>query len=177
MTSTPAIRLLAADDLGHHLLALSDILTCCVQAGASVGFILPFDQDAAASFWQGQVFPAVQRGEALLFGAFQRDSLVGTVQLRPAMPANQPHRADVGKLLVHPQARRAGIGRALMTALEAEACRLQKRLLLLDTRSGDPSQHLYESLGYRVAGSVPGFCLHPNGEAFESTTYLYKTLP
>lgn len=176
MTSTLTIRLLAADDLNQHLAALSNILTRSVQAGASVGFILPFDQDAAAAFWADQVFPAVRRGEALLFGAFQREKLVGTVQLRPALPANQPHRADVGKLLVHPQCRRGGIGRALMTALETEACRLQKRLLLLDTRSDDPSQRLYESLGYQVAGSVPGFCLHPNGEAFEPTTYLYKTL-
>jgi ribosomal protein S18 acetylase RimI-like enzyme len=173
----PTIRQLTAPELAQHCPALSDILVTTVEAGASVGFILPFTADDAAAFWNNRVFPAVQRGDVRLFGAFvQDDVLVGTVQLSLAMPANQPHRADVAKLLVHPRARRAGLGRSLMLTLEAEARQLGKTLLVLDTRSGDPSQRLYESLGYRVAGSVPGFCRHPSAEIYEATTYLYNAL-
>ncbi|WP_241525827.1 GNAT family N-acetyltransferase [Pseudophaeobacter leonis] len=122
------------------------------------------------------MFGAVQRGDVLLFGAFIDAQLQGTVQLGLALPPNQPHRADVGKLLVDPTDRRAGLGRALMQHLEAKARHLGKTLLLLDTRSGDPSQLLYESLGYHTAGSVPGFCRHPSTQQFEPTTFLYKAL-
>lgn len=170
------IRQLSSAELPGHLAALTDILVKTVEAGASVGFVLPFPPGEAASFWQDKVFPAVQRSDVLLFGAFLEGRLLGTVQLSVALPPNQPHRADVGKLLVHPDARRAGLGRALMQQLEAEARRLGKTLLLLDTRSGDPSQRLYESLGYQVAGSVPGFCRHPSAARFEPTTFLYKAL-
>ena len=170
------IRQLSGDDLQEHLAALTDILVKTVEAGASVGFILPFPPEEAASFWKKKVFGAVQRGDVLLFGAFLNGQLQGTVQLGLALPPNQPHRADVGKLLVHPTARRTGLGRALMQQLEAKARHLGKTLLLLDTRSGDPSQLLYESLGYQVAGSVPGFCRHPSTQRFEPTTFLYKAL-
>jgi ribosomal protein S18 acetylase RimI-like enzyme len=170
------IRQLSSAELPGHLATLTDILVKTVEAGASVGFVLPFPPEAAASFWQDKIFTAVQRSDVLLFGAFLEGQLQGTVQLSVALPPNQPHRADVGKLLVHPDARRAGLGRALMQQLEAEARRLGKTLLLLDTRSGDPSQRLYESLGYQVAGSVPGFCRHPSAARFEPTTFLYKAL-
>lgn len=170
------IRQLSAAELPGHLAALSDILQKTVEAGASVGFILPFPPEEAASFWQNKVFGAVQRGDTILFGAFLEGQLLGTVQLGVALPPNQPHRADVAKLLVHPMARRAGLGRALMQHLEAKARQLNKTLLLLDTRSGDPSQLLYENLGYQVAGSVPGFCRHPSTQRFEPTTFLYKAL-
>lgn len=172
----PQIRLLPSETLFHHLPALCDILVETVKGGASVGFIQPFDHHKAAHFWKSRVFAAAERGDVLLFGAFLGDELLGTVQLSLALPPNQPHRADVGKLLVHPLARRAGLGRALMCALEAEARKSDKILLVLDTRSGDPSQLLYESLGYQVAGSIPGYCRHPNSETYEATTYLFKRL-
>jgi len=175
-TSSLIIRQLMGAELSQHRKALSQILVQTVAAGASVGFVLPFTSDDADAFWQGRVFPAVERGDTLLFGAFLEEKLQGTVQLVIALPPNQPHRADVAKLLVHPKARRAGLGRALMLALEGEARRLGKVLLVLDTRSGDPSQRLYEKLGYQVAGSIPGFCRHPRTETYEATTYLYKAL-
>lgn len=175
-TATPTIRRLNGADLHQQLDSLSEVLLQTVTAGASVGFILPFTLQDAMAFWRDRVFPAVQRGDTLLFAAFMEGRLQGTVQLVVALPPNQPHRCDVAKLLVHPAARRAGLGRALMLALEAEAQRLGKTLLVLDTRSGDPSQKLYESLGYMVAGTVPGFCRHPAAEVYESTTYLYKAL-
>lgn len=172
----PVIRPLTVEELHHQLPALSEILVETVQAGASVGFILPFTTEAANRFWCQKVFPAVEQNKTLLFGAFLDEALLGTVQLGLDLPPNQPHRADVAKLLVHPMARRAGLGCALMMALETQARDLGKTLLLLDTRSGDPSQRLYEKLGYLVAGSVPGFCRNPSAEIYESTTYLYKQL-
>ena len=173
---THDIRKLRPDDLATHLEALADILFACVVDGASVSFVLPFNRAEARAFWQHKVFPAVQDGETVLFGSFLNGELVGTVQLCLGLPANQRHRGDVAKLLVHPKARRAGLARALMQALEEETRKRGKTLLVLDTRSGDPSQRLYESLGYQVAGSIPGFCKHPTEERFEATTYLFKAL-
>lgn len=170
------IRKLNAPDLKTVHTPLAEILWACVQDGASIGFTLPFTRQEAAHFWRDRVFPAVQHKEAHLFGAFLQGDLVGTVQLHIGLPANQQHRADVAKLLVHPKARRAGAARALMQSLESEARGLGRQLLVLDTRSGDPSQHLYESLGYQVAGSIPGFCRHPAKDSYEATTYLYKAL-
>lgn len=149
------IRQLEKVELHQNLAALSEILQQTVAAGASVGFVLPFTTQDAEAFWRNRVFPAVERSDTLLFGAFLGAQLQGTVQLVVALPPNQPHRCDVAKLLVHPAARRAGLGRALMLALETEARRLGKKLLVLDTRSGDPSQRLYEGLGFQVAGSIP----------------------
>lgn len=173
---THDIRKLHPADLAIHLDALADILLACVADGASVSFVFPFSQAEATTFWLQKVFPAVQNGETVLLGSFLNGELVGTVQLCLGLPANQQHRGDVSKLLVHPKARRAGLARALMQALEEETRKRGKVLLVLDTRSGDPSQRLYESLGYQVAGSIPGFCKHPTEEHFEATTYLYKAL-
>lgn len=170
------IRQIQPDEWGKHIQDLSGILHSTVLGGASVGFIQPFAPKDAAQFWQDKIFPAVAAGQAILFGAFVDQQLRGTVLLDLDLPPNQPHRANVAKLLVHPAARRLGLGRALMQAVEAEARIRSKTLLLLDTRSGDPSQRLYESMGYQVAGVVPGFCRHPEEEVFESTTFLYKPL-
>ena len=171
-----SIQRLFDADLATALPDLTDILHQTVHAGASVGFILPFPPQAAQAFWSDQVFPAVTDGGVHLFVAQSEGRIIGTVQLGLDLPPNQPHRADVRKLLVHPAFRRGGTGRALMQVLEAHAIEMGKRLLLLDTRSDDPSQQLYESMGFRVAGEVPGFCRNPFSEVFEPTTYLYKPL-
>lgn len=155
---------------------LTEILHACVHDGGSVGFILPFDEPTAAQFWSDKVFPAVQCGNSVLFVARVNDHIVGTVQLGLGLPPNQPHRADVLKLLVHPDQRRKGIARALMQTLIGHASELGKSLLVLDTRSGDPSQQLYEDMGFLVAGEIPGFCRNPLRDGFEATCYLYKNL-
>jgi ribosomal protein S18 acetylase RimI-like enzyme len=155
---------------------LAEILQDCVQDGASVGFVRPFTVDAARAYWTASVFPTLRDGRAELFTASASGRTAGTVQLICAAMPNQPHRADVAKLLVHPEARRQGFARALMQALEDRARALGRRLLVLDTRSGDPSQALYQSIGYRVAGEIPGYCLNPATGAAEPTTYLYKPL-
>ena len=155
---------------------LTDTLHACVHYGASVGFVLPFTTQEAADFWQTRVFPMVAAQHATLFVARHEGRVVGTVQLVPAPMPNQPHRADVSKLLVHPDFRRLGLGRALMSALQDKARALSLSLLVLDTRSGDPSQSLYASLGFQVAGEIPEFCRNPFDDRLDPTTYMYKSL-
>ncbi|MFK7753403.1 MAG: N-acetyltransferase family protein [Sedimentitalea sp.] len=155
---------------------LAKTLHATVQDGASVGFILPFSHEDARAFWQADVFPRVQTGAAHLFVARRDARVVGTVQLGLGLPANQPHRADVAKMLVHPEHRRRGIARQLMEHVEARARALGKTLLVLDTRSGDAAGKLYTSQGFEIAGEIPGFCRHPAQDLYEATTYMFKPL-
>lgn len=155
---------------------LTDILHACVLDGASIGFILPFPVDQARSYWKERILPDVQTGALDLFVARENGHVLGTVQLIPAVMPNQPHRADVAKLLVHPNARRRGLGRTLMQALENRAAALGRTLLVLDTRSTDPSRLLYQSLGFQIAGEIPNYCRNPFEDRLEPTTYMYKNL-
>lgn len=155
---------------------LTEILHATVHDGASVGFILPFERGEAQSFWQRRVFPMVENGATDLFVSRLGDRIVGTIQLVPAAMPNQPHRADVSKLLVHPDVRRRGIAGALLQALEARARELRLTLLTLDTRSTDPSLHLYLGQGFQIAGEIPNFCRNPFRDVYEPTTYMYKEL-
>jgi len=155
---------------------LTDILHACVQDGASIGFILPFPPDQAQTYWQHKVRPALRDSALDLFVARGGGRILGTVQLIPAAMPNQPHRADVAKLLVHPKARRQGLGRALMAALQDRAVALGRTLLVLDTRSSDPSRLLYQNLGFTIAGEIPNYCRNPYDERLEPTTYMFKDL-
>ncbi|KIC38201.1 acetyltransferase [Ruegeria sp. ANG-R] len=155
---------------------LADILHACVQTGASIGFILPFSRDDARAYWRDRVRPGLHAGTLDLFAAYGEGRVQGTVQLIPAAMPNQPHRADVAKLLVHPDARRRGLGRALMATLEQRAAELGRTMLVLDTRSSDPSRILYQSLGFRVAGEIPDYCRNPFEDRLEPTTYMFKKL-
>ncbi|WP_425044785.1 N-acetyltransferase family protein [Primorskyibacter sp. S87] len=166
----------STSSLPDRLEDLTEILHACVHAGASVGFVLPFDQADARRYWQDRVFPVITPERNELFSARQNGRVVGTVTLGMDMMPNQPHRADVAKLLVHPEARRQGLGRALMTVLEERAQALGKELLVLDTRSFDPSLSLYLSLGFKIAGEIPDYCRNPFDERLEPTTYMFKRL-
>lgn len=171
------IARLDADGLAAELAALTEVLHASVHAGASVGFVLPFPRAEAAAFWQDQVAPAVRGGARLLWVARRGGALAGTVQLMPATPPNQPHRAEVTKLLVHPEHRRHGVGRALMAELEAGARALGRTLITMDTRTGDPSHRLYRSLGFQDVGELPGWSLDPHDpQKRDPTTFLYKQL-
>jgi len=175
MTGAVVSRL-SADGVARDLAELGALLHACVVAGASIGFVLPFTQDDGEAFWRTKVLPALQGGGRLLWVARQDGRIVGSVQLGIDTPANQRHRADVSKLLVHPAFRRRGIARALMAELEREAARLGRNLLTLDTRTGDLAEPLYASLGYRTAGVIPGYCRDPFGDQLDSTTVMYKAL-
>jgi len=120
--------------------------------------------------------PALQAGSLVLLVARCKDRIAGTVQLDYGTMPNQRHRAEVRKLLVHPEFRRQGIAKALMTELEARASQLQRSLLTLDTRTGDKAEPLYASLGYRTVGVIPGFCRDTIEERLDSATIMYKAL-
>ncbi len=153
---------------------LTDILHRCVHTGASIGFILPFSRDDARAYWRDRVQPELRAETLDLFVAYGDGRILGTVQLIPAAMPNQPHRADVAKLLVHPQARRRGLGRSLMEALHERARELKRTMLVLDTRSSDPSRLLYQSMGFQIAGEIPNYCRNPFEDLLEPTTYMFK---
>lgn len=169
------ITILAAAAAEAALDELADVLHDCVAQGASVNFIQPFPPSAARDFWHRQL-PTLRNGKAVLFVARQAGGIVGTVMLGLDTPPNQPHRADVKKLLVHSRARRQGIARALMQAAETEARQRGLRLLTLDTRHGDSAEPLYHQLGYTLLGIVPGYSLPVAGGPAEACAFFYKTL-
>ena len=174
MNALTDIEELSAEQATTAMEELADVLHACVLEGASVGFILPFEREAALQFWR-KLLPSFQAGARRLLVARREGRIVGTVQLLLDMPANGRHRAEIAKMLVHPSARRQGLARALMEAAEALARRHERTLLLLDTVTGNPAETLYRSLGFQVAGVVPGYALSTEG-AMESTTIMYKQL-
>ena len=176
MSGGSTISMLPADDVPRHLGELGALQHACVMAGASVGFVLPFTPAESEAFWRDEVLPAVRQGGRILWVARTDGRIVGTVQLGCDTPPNQRHRAEVSKLLVHPEFRRRGIARALIAELEREAGRLGRSLLTLDTRTGDGAEPLYASLGYRTAGVIPNYCRDPFADHLDPTTIMYKTL-
>ncbi len=177
---TPAAADIHAIDPAHLLPllpALSQLLKAVVDDGASVSFVQPFSIDAADRFWTLKVAPAVMRGERVLLVAFDNRRVVGSVQLDLDTPPNQPHRAEVSKLLVHPDWRLRGIARALMTRLIDTARARGRTLITLDTRTGDKAEPLYASLGFRSAGVIPGYARDAQDpQKFDGTTYMYLSL-
>jgi GNAT superfamily N-acetyltransferase len=167
------VRILSAAEAERERDALAEVLADCVAGGASVSFMAPFPP-AAAHAWWGGVIASVAADDTVLFGAYVDSALVGTVQLGLDVPPNQPHRADVKKLLVHRGARGRRLGRALMEALEAEARRRGLTLLTLDTAS-EAAERVYEGLGYTRAGVIPGYALWPQGGPCD-TTIFWKAL-
>jgi GNAT superfamily N-acetyltransferase len=153
--------------------ALSQILVDSVASGAAVSFMSPLSRDDAGRFWLRDVKPAVLAGQRVLFGAARDGELIGTVQLLTAMPPNQPHRCEVAKMMVHPRARRLGVGRALMNVALDRARALGKTLVTLDTRTGDVAEPLYKSVGFATAGVIPDFAWDPDGQAKHATTYMF----
>ncbi len=169
------IRQMDGEAARRALDGLCDVLIDCVEGGASVGFMSPYDRAQAAAYWQG-VIPAVETGATLLFAAETADGrLVGTVQIGLQQFPNQPHRADLKKLLVHRDARGAGVARRLMERAEEGALRHDKVLLVLDTATGSPAEEVYRRLGWTAAGIVPDYALYPDGR-YCGTTFYYKRL-
>lgn len=153
---------------------LADILCTCVEAGAAVSFLPPLDVGVARDFYH-RIARDVAANTRVLLAGWVDGVLAGTATLDCATPTNQPHRADVQKILVHPDARRRGLGRALMQALEAEADAAGRSLLTLDTHADDVAEPLYRSLGYREAGRIPGYALNADGTTHATVIY-WKTL-
>jgi len=168
------VRRLAAAEARDHLDTLAEVLSDCVEGGASVSFMAPFSNADAATFFE-KLLPDVERGDRILLAAFADSKLVGTVQIILATPPNQPHRADVAKMLVHRSARRQGIANRLMVAVEEHARLAGKTLLVLDTVTGGDAERLYQRLGWNKVGVIPNYALHPDGRWCD-TTVFYKQL-
>ncbi|WP_296946150.1 GNAT family N-acetyltransferase [uncultured Massilia sp.] len=171
MSQDLAIRRLDAGEAAARIGQLARVLIDCVEGGASVSFMLPIAPATAQRFWQ-DVAAGVARGARTLLVAEDEHGIAGTVQLVTDLPENQPHRADVAKLLVRPGARGAGIGRRLMEAVEDAARAQGKRVLVLDTANA-AAERLYERLGWQRVGSVPDYALLPDGAPCATTIY-YK---
>jgi GNAT superfamily N-acetyltransferase len=168
------IRKLGPREARHYCPALARVLVDCVDGGASVSFMAGFSQqDGEQFFWNA--IDGVENGERILLAAFLDSSLVGTVQVILATPPNQPHRADVAKLLVARSARGKGIAAMLMKKAEEESKLAGKTLLVLDTVTGGDAERLYARLGWTKAGVIPNYALFPDGR-YCDTSLFWKSL-
>jgi GNAT superfamily N-acetyltransferase len=174
MNTTPwsLRRLPAVTD--EQIAGLVDVLIDCVESDASVSFMHPLSRERAAGFWR-DVAQGVAAGERALLVAEDAQGICGTVQLVLAQPENQPHRADLAKMLVHRRCRRQGLGEALMRTAESMARDCGKTLLVLDTVTGDSGERLYQRLGWQRVGVIPGYALLPRG-GLVGTTVFYREL-
>jgi GNAT superfamily N-acetyltransferase len=168
------IRVLSAAEGRRYVGALAEVLLDCVEGGASVSFMASLSRREAESFFEKTV-DGVERGERILLAAFIDSKLVGTVQILTATPPNQPHRADIAKLLVLRSARGHGIGARLMERAEEASKLAGKTLLVLDSVTGGDGARLYTRLGWNVVGVIPNYALFPDGR-FCDTTVFWKAL-
>jgi GNAT superfamily N-acetyltransferase len=152
---------------------LAELLVDAVDSGASVSFLAGLTEDEAEAWWRSVLTSSSKRPVILI--ARDADGIVGTVQLQGSRAPNQPHRADVAKLLVHRRARRRGIAHELMSSLERTATEAGFTLLLLDTCKGYDAERLYTSSGWVRVGEVPGFAVNPDGSICD-TVFFYKKL-
>lgn len=153
---------------------LAELLIDCVDGGASVSFMHPLTRERSEAFWR-EVASGIAAGKRAILLAEDSAGICGTVQLIFDLPENQPHRADLAKMLVHRRARRRGLGAALMQAAEATARDSGKTLLVLDAVTDGDAARLYERLGWVRVGEIPRYALMPMG-GFCSTTYFYRDL-
>jgi ribosomal protein S18 acetylase RimI-like enzyme len=141
---------------------LSEILVEAVAGGASVSFMHPLALEVADRFWDGSL-AAAARGERIVFGAFEDESLIGTVTLLLDCPPNQPHRAEIAKMMTRISHRGRGVAKALMRAAESMAVERGRTLLVLDTAADGGASGLYEGLGFQLAGVIPDYAFKPYG--------------
>jgi GNAT superfamily N-acetyltransferase len=168
------IRILAADEAIALKDDLCEVLCDCINGGASLGFMLPFAPKDAEHYWQ-DVIESVAQGRTILAVALSEGRAVGTVQVGLAQKPNQPHRGDLMKLLVHRSARGLGVSRKLMAAVEEEAARRGRTLLVLDTATGSEAEAIYPRFGWEKVGVIPDYALWPQG-GFCDTTFFYKRI-
>jgi len=171
--SMPRIRSL--DSIGERDLAgLCDVLIDCVEGGASVNFMWPMTRAKAETYWRGVADSLARNERAVVIAEDERGEILGTAQAVWAPQENQPHRADLSKMLVRRNARRHGVGALVLAAAEAAAREAGRTLLVLDTASAE-AERLYERGGWQRVGTVPRFALLPDGP-YCSTVIFYKDL-
>ncbi|SFT64383.1 Acetyltransferase (GNAT) domain-containing protein [Kosakonia arachidis] len=171
--TTYHIHASTSETFSVHIDSLCEVLENCVSGGASVSFMHPLSREKSRQFWS-DVAASVARGERIVLVAQdEQGEIVGTVQMVLDQPENQPHRADVAKLLVHEKARRQGLANRLMAALEHAARENGKTVLVLDTSTGSGAEHFYQQSGWQRAGEIPRYALMPDGNV-TGTTIFYK---
>lgn len=175
MREAISVRRIDGDEAIARAEALADVLIDCVDGGASVSFMAPLPRSTALAFWLDIAAAVARRERVLLIAEDASGQLVGTVQLIVSLPENQPHRADVAKMLVRRSARRRGVAQRLMEALDAVARSEGRSVLVLDTVTGGDAERLYQRAGWQRVGVVPKYALMPDGE-FCATTFYYKHL-
>ncbi len=168
------IRILDGEEARQRIPELALILKDCVNKGASVSFMNPFSLAEAVGFFT-EIAEAVSRSEVVLFAAIEDGRAIATVQLQPVWKPNQPHRADVAKMLVHSAHRNQGLAQKLLDTVDAEAKRRGMTLLTLDTMSDSAAERLYLRAGYIKAGIIPNFALWPDG-GLGDTSFFYKEI-
>jgi ribosomal protein S18 acetylase RimI-like enzyme len=168
------MRITALTDKPEVVAALSDLLVEVVANGGSVSFMHPLAREDAAAFWKDSLARAAAGGRVVL-GAWADDELVGTVTLDLAMPPNQPHRAEIAKLMTRVSRRGRGVARSLMRAAERIAVERGRTLLVLDTAADEGAAGFYERLGYVHVGAIPGYALKPHG-GLTATIIFYKAI-
>jgi ribosomal protein S18 acetylase RimI-like enzyme len=162
-------------ELAKTVERLAQILHACVHEGASIGFIMPFDQSEARSYWLERVAAPHAAGSKLVLVATLGGAVAGTAQLDLDSMPSKRHHAEVSKVLVDPALRRSGVGRALMQEIERRAAKEGRWLLTLDT-AGDAAEALYRSLGYSLAGVIPNYARNAFEESYDVTRLMYKDL-
>jgi GNAT superfamily N-acetyltransferase len=170
----PPVHLLSANEVREAVPGLATLLKACVEDGAGIGFILPLTKERAEDFWRSRL-PALEAGEAFLMVAREGKDVAGVVMLALAPQDNGRHRAEVAKLMVHPDHRRKGLARKLMRAIDGLALSRDRWLLVLDTVTGDRAEQLYPTFGYRKVGVIPDYACSSHG-TLDATTVFYKDL-
>lgn len=173
MSKPPVIQPLIPPVSDSDLRALAQLLVDAVESGAAVSFLAPLTLERAREWWETTLSTSNQR--AIFLVARDDDGIVGTVQLHPAWAPNQPHRAEIAKLIVHRRGRRLGLGRQLMQTVEDAARRAGFTLLTLDAKRGAAADHLYRHLGWSHAGTIPGYALDSDGTPHDAVIF-YKHL-
>lgn len=173
-TNAVLIERLSAGQVQVALIELIRLLQATVTKGASIGFLLPLQKTVLHEYWR-KVIREIERGTRIFLVARLDEQIVGTIQLELATKQNARHRAEVQKLIVHPRFRNRGIGTTLLATAEEIAKSLDRTLLTLEVRQGDPAERLYQNRGYTAVGSIPNYARNPQGR-LEAAAIYYRQL-
>ncbi len=158
---------------------LSEMLVEAVTNGGSVSFMHPLPLQTADAFWR-DALAAADRGERIILGAFDGKSLIGTVTLVLNLAQNQPHRAEIVKMMTRVSHRHRGVATALLREAERIAIARGRWLLVLDTAEDEGAAGLYERMGFQLTGLIPDYALKPHGGLTGTLIYwkrLRETVP
>ena len=172
--SSLIVTILGATQIRDALDDFVELLADAVDDGASLGFLSPLTTECARAFWDA-IADDVDAGTRVVIAAIENNRIIGTAQLDCETLPNGRHRAEVQKVIVHRSSRQRGIGSTLMREIESAAEARDRTLLVLDTGRGGVAEGMYERIGYKRAGSIPGYAADPSGRLVDSVIY-YKTL-